>query len=85
MDLEEAVAAPRFHHQWLPDEIVYEELDLVDVSTLQKLGHTLRKRERPMGDVQAIAVDPSGKTVAVSDPRGRGEARASKRPKRSGK
>ncbi|MHC4223167.1 MAG: gamma-glutamyltransferase [Planctomycetota bacterium] len=84
MDLREAVAAPRFHHQWLPDEIVYEELDSEDVSILEKLGHALRKRERPMGDVQAIAVDGSGRAVAVSDPRGRGEARASKRQKRLG-
>jgi gamma-glutamyltranspeptidase/glutathione hydrolase len=73
-DLEDAVAASRFHHQWLPDEIVYEELEPSNIRQLESLGHTLRRRKRPMGDVQAIAVKSPGRPHAVSDPRGRGES-----------
>jgi len=44
MDARQAVDAPRFHHQWLPDEITFERNALPDSTTqrLQAMGHTLR-------------------------------------------
>jgi gamma-glutamyltranspeptidase / glutathione hydrolase len=44
MDVRQAVAAPRFHHQWLPDEVVFERNALPDSTTqrLQAMGHTIR-------------------------------------------
>jgi gamma-glutamyltranspeptidase/glutathione hydrolase len=44
LDVRQAVAEPRFHHQWLPDEIVFERNALPDSTTqrLQAMGHTIR-------------------------------------------
>jgi gamma-glutamyltranspeptidase / glutathione hydrolase len=44
MNVREAVDAPRFHHQWMPDEITFEHDALPDstVQRLQAMGHTLR-------------------------------------------
>ena len=44
MDARQAVDAPRFHHQWMPDEITFERNALPDSTTqrLQAMGHTLR-------------------------------------------
>jgi len=72
MDPSAAVAAPRVHHQWLPDEIVYESLSPATIQALRALGHHLRRRERPLGDVQAVMRTKSGRMIGVSDPRGRG-------------
>ncbi|HET8773711.1 MAG TPA: gamma-glutamyltransferase, partial [Thermoanaerobaculia bacterium] len=44
MDIQQAVSAPRFHHQWLPDHIFWERLDL-DADTwaaLEARGHKFR-------------------------------------------
>jgi len=71
MDLQAAVDAPRVHHQWLPDVIDYETLTDVEKRSLERLGHTLRKRLWPMGDVQAVGRTEIG-FVAASDRRGRG-------------
>jgi len=44
MDVRQAVDEPRFHHQWLPDEVVFERDALPDstVQRLQAMGHTIR-------------------------------------------
>ncbi len=44
MDVRQAVAEPRFHHQWLPDEVVFERDAIPDstVQRLQAMGHTIR-------------------------------------------
>src|SRR6185312_3983560 len=44
MNAQEAVDAPRFHHQWLPDRIQYERYGLSPdtIAALQKRGHTLQ-------------------------------------------
>ncbi len=75
--LEVAVAAPRLHHQWLPDRISYEKerppaKELLEA--LAALGHAVEPRGE-IGDVCAIAIAPDGKATAVADPRGRGLAR----------
>lgn len=59
MDISEAVQAPRFHMQWLPDEIRIEPygmaLDVMD--NLTKMGYKIVTKP-VMGDVNAIFIDP---------------------------
>lgn len=71
MGMQEAVAAGRFHHQWLPDLISVEEraLDPVTQSALQTMGHRFRTRES-IGRVDAILILPDGTLEAGADPRG---------------
>jgi gamma-glutamyltranspeptidase / glutathione hydrolase len=71
------VSLPRFHHQYLPDEIQFE-VDAFDAPTLEGLqarGHALAPQTRRFGNMQAIVWDRvAGEVSAASDPRGIGEA-----------
>jgi gamma-glutamyltranspeptidase/glutathione hydrolase len=72
--LPEAVAGPRFHHQWRPNEAMYETgLDGSIVEGLRERGHNV-KEIGSSGRTQAIAVDSDGKLIGVADPRGNGKA-----------
>ncbi len=71
MDVQEAVDAPRFHHQWQPDELRLERQGFpLDVRhALEALGHRLVVRA-DMGDVHAIWIDPrTNLRYGASDPR----------------
>jgi gamma-glutamyltranspeptidase/glutathione hydrolase len=71
MNVQEAVDAPRFHHQWLPDEIRLERQGFPAdvVSALTALGHQTSVQP-DMGDVHAIMIDPkTGARLGASDPR----------------
>ena len=71
--LPDAVAAPRFHHQGLPDDIAYETAaPKKTIDALNAMGHGVNARES-IGDVQAILFE-KGKIIAVSDPRRGGAA-----------
>lgn len=71
--LPDAVAAPRFHHQGLPDNIVCETAaPKKTIDALNAMGHGVNARDS-IGDVQAILFD-KGKIIAVSDPRRGGAA-----------
>ncbi len=77
--LRDAVAAPRIHHQWLPDEIWYEPgVPAPTLGGLRRLGHALATDDEPIGHANCIEVDPaSGQLRAVADvPRGGGGALA---------
>lgn len=78
MGLEQAVRAPRVHHQWLPDELVWEPLALPpDVrQALAKKGHTFAARPRGIGQMFAIQVHQDGTRVGVCDHRSGGAAAA---------
>ena len=70
---DEIVRQPRFHHQWLPDEVLLEE-GKFDVATVQRLiryGHDVKERP-PYGDLQIIYIQTSGLLSGASDPRGDG-------------
>lgn len=70
LTVQEAVAQPRFHHQWLPDQIYLEE-GAFDVGTQQELiryGHFVKERSA-FGDLQLIHIDQTGLMSAVSDHR----------------
>lgn len=71
MNIAEAVDAPRFHMQWLPDEIRIEKFGMVkDVEdNLKKMGYKIVVKPR-MGDVNAIVIDTKSHTMyGARDPR----------------
>ncbi|WP_188506851.1 gamma-glutamyltransferase [Parapedobacter pyrenivorans] len=71
MDMQEAVSAPRFHHQWLPDEVAVEK-DAISQSvrhSLTKTGYKLINRNA-IGRVDAIRVLADGSLQGGADPRG---------------
>ena len=73
MDPEAALAQPRFHHQWKPDELVVEKGIGEDVlRDLEKRGHRL-KRVNSLGVTQAVGANPSG-FAGACDPRVEGKA-----------
>ncbi len=76
MTLPEAVAAPRLHHQHLPDVLRYEVDGLrpETVSALIAKGHALESRPGYQGDVTAIHVEGHGGFLGVADPRRGGAA-----------
>jgi gamma-glutamyltranspeptidase/glutathione hydrolase len=80
MNIQEAIDAPRIHHQWLPDEIRFEPYGLSadTVSALNARGHKLELRPEfkgytrrgYMGDVQSIMIEEgTGVRLGASDSR----------------
>jgi gamma-glutamyltranspeptidase/glutathione hydrolase len=77
MNLQEAIDAPRVHHQWLPDEIVYEPLGLSSDTqrALEALGHRFASEPRYMGDAQGVMIEIStDMRLGASDARQEGVA-----------
>jgi gamma-glutamyltranspeptidase/glutathione hydrolase len=76
MSLAAAVAAPRVHHNGLPDVVEWEPLGLTGAARrrLAAMGHALEERPGYMATVNAIRVTPSG-LEGVPDPRVPGGAR----------
>lgn len=73
MEMQEAVNAARFHHQWLPDNIVLEpeKFNIKTIESLQAKGHSIESKfSRIIGRVDAIHVSKSGKISVGADPRG---------------
>ncbi|MGD0598841.1 MAG: gamma-glutamyltransferase [Terriglobales bacterium] len=75
LDIEEAVNAPRFHHQWLPDQILVEDrLSPDTMNLLRSKGHKLNV-EHFWGDGECIMIDPkTGERLGASDGRNNGKA-----------
>jgi len=71
MNMQEAVDAARFHHQWMPDLIYFEEkgADTLLIQKLEMMGHKTRLRSS-IGRVDAIRILPEGSMEAGADPRG---------------
>lgn len=77
MNIQQAIDAPRIHHQWLPDQVTYEPMGLVAdvINALGAMGHRFVDRPRYMGDAQGIMIDDkTGVRLGASDPRLNGKA-----------
>ena len=71
MSAEDAVYKPKFHHQWLPDELVIEKGFPATVKeSLRKMGYSFAGERSGMGRTEIIRVLPNGKMEAVADNRG---------------
>jgi len=73
MGMQEAVDAPRFHHQWLPDLVIFEPkgFDSLLIKQLQDKGYKINQgRSRIIGKVDAIHVRQDGKLEGGADHRG---------------
>ncbi|MDJ6538601.1 gamma-glutamyltransferase [Salmonella enterica] len=69
MNVAEATNAPRFHHQWLPDELWVEKGFSPDtLKLLEQKGQKVALKEA-MGSTQSIMVGPDGELYGASDPR----------------
>jgi len=71
------VSVPRYHHQYLPDEVQFEQggLGFLEQRALEKRGHVLKEKNRRYGNMQAILWDKKINLLfAASDPRGEGKA-----------
>ena len=69
MNLRQAVSAPRFHHQWNPDKIYFENLGSIPELnlSLMNMGYKVTRRSS-IGDVNAIAVDAKNQLfIGVAD------------------
>jgi gamma-glutamyltranspeptidase/glutathione hydrolase len=75
LTLADAVAAPRLHHQWQPDETQAEPgaLSAKAAAGMEERGHRL-KSVKGMGEVAAVERFDGGRCEAAADPRGPGAA-----------
>jgi gamma-glutamyltranspeptidase/glutathione hydrolase len=76
MNLQEAVNAPRFHHQWLPDVINVEPWFSPDTAkVLQQMGYVIEVGAGYWSDGECIAIDlKTGERLGASDIRHNGKA-----------
>jgi len=74
LDIQQAVNAPRFHNQWMPDETVVEPGFSPDtLRLLQQMGHKV-KQSSYWSDGECIEIDPnSGERLGASDGRNNGK------------
>jgi gamma-glutamyltranspeptidase/glutathione hydrolase len=71
MNIQQAIDAPRMHHQWLPDEVVGEPFGFSGDTqkALTARGHTLAK-QRYLGDAEGIMIEEkTGVRLGATDPR----------------
>jgi gamma-glutamyltranspeptidase / glutathione hydrolase len=72
MNLQQAIDAPRFHHQWMPDQISFEPYGLNSDTrkVLEARGHKFADKPGYMGDAEGIMIElKTGMRLGASDPR----------------
>ena len=77
MNIQQAIDWPRFHHQWMPDEIRWEPFG-ISPDTMQKLismGHKFSERSGNMGDCEGVMIeDRTGVRLGGNDSRANGKS-----------
>jgi gamma-glutamyltranspeptidase/glutathione hydrolase len=71
MNIQQAIDWPRVHHQWMPDQIVYEPYGIAPdaLNRLKSMGHQFGK-PRYMGDAEGVMIDDkTNMRLGGSDPR----------------
>jgi gamma-glutamyltranspeptidase/glutathione hydrolase len=70
MSLKAAIDAPRFHHQWMPDNISFEvDFPEATIEALKAMGYTTAKRGY-FGRMDGVVILNNGKKQAAGDKRG---------------
>jgi len=77
MTMQQAVNALKFHHQWLPDNTIFENGAFTEptVQYLQSRGYQLEKLTNTLGRMDCVLVRPDGTLEGASDPRADNTAR----------
>ncbi len=73
MNIQQAVDAARFHHQWLPDEVLFEpgKFSRQTIDALTEKGYHINEKSAPViGKVDAILINDAGKREGGADRRG---------------
>jgi gamma-glutamyltranspeptidase/glutathione hydrolase len=76
MDIQQAIDAPRIHHQWFPDELVFEPYGMSSDSrrALENLGHKFAEKPNYIASATGIMIDEKGVRLGAVDSRSDGEA-----------
>jgi len=75
MNIQQAIDAPRFHHQWMPDRIQFEPMGINrdTRAALERKGHVFAEKPGNMGDAEGVMIDAkTGMRLGASDPRSGG-------------
>ena len=77
MSISDAVQAPRFHHQWLPDVVFYEEgaISNKTMNTLKNKGYIFHRR-KSIGEANCIQIPSNGIIFGAADSRREASTRA---------
>jgi gamma-glutamyltranspeptidase/glutathione hydrolase len=73
MNIQQAIDAPRIHHQWLPDQLVFEPYGLSGDTqrALASRGHKLVDKPRYLGNAEGIMIEEKTHArLGATDPRG---------------
>ena len=77
LNIQQAVNAPRFHNQWMPDNILIEPTGISPdtVGILERMGHKVVRSHNFLGDAECIEIDErTGERLGASDGRNEGKA-----------
>ena len=71
MTMQQSVNALKFHHQWLPDRVVYEKGAFSDaaLAELKKKGYNMVDQNGTLGRMDCVLAHPNGVLEGASDPR----------------
>ena len=76
MNIQQAIDAPRIHHQWLPDELLFEPYGMSPDTqkALQRLGHKFSAKPGSVASATGIMIDEKGVRLGAIDIRSDGAA-----------
>ncbi|MEQ1921713.1 MAG: gamma-glutamyltransferase [Pyrinomonadaceae bacterium] len=76
MNILEAISAPRMHHQWLPDSIMWEANGISPdtMAIMRGYGHVFNETSNNVASATGIMIDEKGVRLGAIDPRSDGKA-----------